>query len=185
MYYGNKVKLRAYKKEDIKLAYEYMNDSEIKKLLVNKIPYPMILEEEEKWFDSLLDSKDTYNFAIEDLETGKYIGGCGINNINWLNRIAVIGIYIGDKDCWGKGYGTDAVNILNKFIFEQMNINKIKLNVFSFNERAKKCYEKCGFKVEGVLKQELFRNGKYHDEYIMSIFFEDWSKGNYKTNKNI
>lgn len=62
MYYGNKVKLRAYKKEDIKLAYEYMNDSEIKKLLVNKIPYPMIFEEEEKWFDSLLDSKDTYNF---------------------------------------------------------------------------------------------------------------------------
>ncbi len=70
MYYGDKVKLRAYKKEDVKLACEYMNDSEVKKLLVNKIPYPMILEQEEKWFDSLMNSKDTYNFAIEDLETG-------------------------------------------------------------------------------------------------------------------
>ena len=55
-----------------------------------------------------------------------------------------------------------------------MNINKIKLNVFSFNERAKKCYERCGFKVEGVLKQELFRNGKYYDEYVMAMFLEDW-----------
>lgn len=178
MYYGKKVKLRAYKKEDIPLAYEYMNDSELKRLLVNKIPYPMILEEEEKWFESLINSKDSYNFAIEDLETGKYIGGCGINEMNWLNRVAIIGIFIGDKNYWGKGYGTDAVNILVKFIFEQMNMNKVKLNVFSFNARAKKCYEKCGFGVEGVLRQELFRDGKYHDEYLMSILFEEWKKRN-------
>lgn len=178
MYYGDKVKLRAYKKEDIKLAYEYLNDSELKRLLESEIPYPIILEQEEKWFQDLVNSKDIYNFAIEDLETGKYIGGCGINNINWLSRRATIGIFIGDKNYWGKGYGTDAIKVLNKFIFEQMNINKIKLNVFSFNERAKKCYERCGFKVEGVLKQELFRNGKYYDEYVMAMFLEDWRKEN-------
>lgn len=178
MYYGEKVKLRAYKREDIKLACEYMNDSELKRLLVNKIPYPMILEQEEKWFESLLDLKDSYNFAIEDLETGKYIGGCGINKINWLNRSVIIGIFIGDKDYWGRGYGTDAVKVLVKFIFEQMNINKIKLNVFSFNKRAIRCYEKCGFQVEGVFKQELFRDGQYHDEYAMALFFEDWKKAN-------
>lgn len=176
MYYGEKIKLRAYKREDVLLACEYMNDSELKRLLVNKIPYPMILEEEEKWYESLINLKDSYNFAIEDLGSGKYIGGCGINQINWLNRIAIIGIFIGDKNYWGKGYGTDAVNTLVKFIFEQMNMNKVKLSVFSFNERAKKCYEKCGFKVEGVLRQELFRDGKYNDEYIMSILFEEWKK---------
>ncbi|MCQ1531337.1 GNAT family N-acetyltransferase [Lutispora saccharofermentans] len=179
MYYGDKVKLRAYKKEDIKLAYEYMNDSEMKRLLVAQIPYPMILEQEEKWFESLLTAKDTYSFAIEDLETGKYIGGCGINSINWLNRIATIGIFIGDKEYWSKGYGTDALNVLIKFIFQQMNINKIKLNVFSFNKRAIRCYEKCGFKVEGVFKQELFRDGQYYDDHAMAIFFEDWQKANF------
>lgn len=174
MYYGSKIKLREYKREDVKLAYEYLNDSETKRLLVNKIPYPTILEQEEKWFESLIDSKETYNFAIEDLETGKYIGGCGINSINWLHRTATIGIFIGEKNYWGKGYGTDAVETLVKFIFEQMNLNKIKLNVFSFNERAKKCYEKCGFKVEGVLKEELFRDGQYYDIYLMALFFNDW-----------
>lgn len=176
MYYGKKVKLRAYKKEDTVLAYEYMNDNELKRLLVNKIPYPMILEQEENWFKSLIDSKDSYSFAIEDLETGKYIGGCGINQINWLNRIATVGIFIGNKNYWGKGYGTDAMNTLVKFIFEQMNINKVKLNVFDFNKRAKKCYEKCGFKVEGVLRQELFRDGKYCDEYVMGMLFEEWKE---------
>ena len=178
MYYGEKVKLRAYKKEDIKIECEYLNDNELKRLLVNYIPYPMILEQEEKWFESLLDAKDSYNFAIEDLETGKYIGGCGINSINWLNRYVVIGIFIGDKNYWGKGYGTDALKVLVKFIFEQMNMNKIKLNVFSFNKRAIRCYEKCGFQVEGILKQELFRDGQYHDEYVMALFYEDWKKAN-------
>ncbi|WP_027623383.1 GNAT family N-acetyltransferase [Clostridium lundense] len=176
MYYGERIKLRAYKREDVPLACEYMNDNEMKRLLVNKIPYPMILEEEEKWFESLVNLKDSYNFAIEDLESGKYIGGCGINQINWLNRIAIIGIFIGDKNYWGKGYGADAINTLVNFIFQQMNMNKVKLSVFSFNERAKKCYEKCGFKVEGVLRQELFRDGKYNDEYIMSILFGEWKK---------
>ncbi|KAJ53587.1 RimJ/RimL family protein N-acetyltransferase [Clostridium tetanomorphum] len=176
MYYGEKIKLRAYKREDIPLAYEYMNDSELKRLLGNKIPYPMILEEEERWFENLINSENSYDFAIEDLKSGKYIGGCGINQINWLNRIATIGIFIGDKNYWGKGYGTDVINTLVKFIFEQMNMNKVKLKVFSFNERAKKCYEKCGFRLEGVLRQELFRDGKYNDEYIMSILFEEWNK---------
>lgn len=68
MYYGEKIKLRAYKREDIPLAYEYMNDSELKRLLGNKIPYPMILEEEERWFENLINSENSYDFAIEDLK---------------------------------------------------------------------------------------------------------------------
>lgn len=176
MYFGDKVKLRAYKKEDIPLACEYMNDSETKKLLVNNIPFPMSLEQEEKWFEGLAGLKDTYNFAIEALEEGKYIGGCGINSINWLSRIVTVGIFIGDKNYWGKGYGTDAMKVLLRFIFEQMNMNKVKLNVFGFNQRAKRSYEKCGFKVEGVLKQEIFRDGQYYDDYAMAILFEEWEK---------
>ena len=75
-----------------------------------------------------------------------------------------------------KGHGTDAIRILIRFIFEQMNINKIKLNVYEFNERAVRCYEKCGFKKEGRLRQEIFRDGKYYDQYIMSILKEEYYK---------
>lgn len=174
MYSGELVRLREYKKEDVKLAQDYINDPEVKRLLNPGIPYLYTLEDEQKWFDSLSASNDTYSFAIETLEDSKYIGGCGINRIDWKNSVAEVGIFIGDKDKWGKGYGTDAMRILVKFIFEQMNINRIKLNVFSFNQRAIKSYEKCGFKVEGILRQEVFRDGKYYDDIVMGILKEEY-----------
>lgn len=174
MYNGNKVKLRAYCKDDIKLAQEYLNQFEIKKNLTPGIPYPLTLESEEKWYESMADSKDSYSFAIEDLKTGLYIGGCGINNIDWKNSVVTIGIFIGNKDYLSKGYGTDAMKVLVKFIFDEMNINKIKLNVYSFNARAIRCYEKCGFKKEGILRQEIFREGKYYDEIVMGILRKEY-----------
>ncbi|GAA0116094.1 GNAT family N-acetyltransferase [Clostridium senegalense] len=174
MYSGEKVKLREYKKEDIRKAQKYMNDPEIKKLLNSNIPYPITFEDEERWYESLGATKDTYNFAIETLEDNQYIGGCGINKIDWKNSVVIIGIFIGDKEYWNKGYGTDAINILIRFIFEQMNIRKIKLQVFSFNERAIRAYEKCGFKREGVLRQEIFRDGRYHDEIIMGLLRQEY-----------
>lgn len=176
MYYGEKVKLREYRREDIKQAQEYINDSEVKRLLHPGIPFLYTYEDEIKWFDSISATKENYSFAIETLEGNKYIGGCGINHIDWKNSVITVGIFIGDKNYMGKGYGTDAMKILIKFIFEQMNINKIKLQVFSFNERAIKSYEKCGFIIEGRLRKEIYRDGQYHDEIIMGILREDYLK---------
>jgi len=171
MYYGEKVCLRAYREEDIPKATSFVNDEELKKLLVTNIPFPMTLWEEEEWIKSQKSNQDgNYNFAIEDIETKKYIGGCGIQEVNWLSRVATVGIMIGDKEYWGKGYGTDAMKVLIDFIFNKMNIRKIRLSTFSFNMRARKSYEKCGFEVEGILKDEIFKDGKYYDEIIMSVF---------------
>ncbi|MBD8048864.1 MAG: GNAT family N-acetyltransferase [Clostridium argentinense] len=174
MYIGKKVRLREYRKEDIKQAQDFMNDEEIRSLLAPGIPYPYTYEDELKWFEDQSANKDLYNFAIETLEDKKYIGGCGINNIDWKNSVVTVGIFIGDKDYQGKGYGTDAMKVLMNFIFEEMNINKIKLNVYAFNERAIKSYEKCGFKKEGLLRQEIFRQGKYNDEVVMGILREEY-----------
>lgn len=152
MYYGEKVCLRAYKEEDIPIVTKFVNDGELKKLLAPGIPFPITLWEEDEWVKSQKGNKNgEYNFAIEDIETNNYIGGCGINEVNWTTRVATVGIMVGDKDYWNKGYGTDAMKVLMKFIFDNMNIRKIKLNVFSFNIRAQRCYEKCGFKVEGAI----------------------------------
>lgn len=175
MYIGQKVRLREYRKEDIEKAQKYMNDPEIRRLLHPGIPYLYTFEDEEKWFNELSANKDVYNFAIETIKDKKYIGGCGLNKIDWKNSVAVVGIFIGDKEYWGKGYGTDAMKILIKFVFEQMNINKIKLNVFSFNQRAIKSYEKCGFRKEGILRQEIYRDGRYYDDIIMGILREEYN----------
>ena len=176
MYTGKKIRLREYRKEDIKVVQTCINDPEIKKLVNPGIPYLYTFEDEEKWFEGLSAKNDQYSFAIETLADNKYIGGCGINSIDWKNSVAVIGIFIGDKEYLGKGYGTDAMNLLISFIFEQMNLNKIKLQVLSYNERAIKCYEKCGFTKEGVLREEIFRDGKYHDNIIMGFLKAEYFK---------
>ncbi|MBM7561342.1 GNAT family N-acetyltransferase [Fusibacter tunisiensis] len=171
---GKKVRLRAYHKEDLETVVTLINDPDVKKLLTPGIPFPYTLEDENKWYESISgNSTGLYNFAIETLEDSVYLGGCGINSIDWKNSVAVIGIFIGRKDYWGKGFGTDAMEVLIDFIFDQMNIRKIRLNVFEFNVRAYKSYLKCGFKVEGTLKAEIFRDGRYYDEYIMGLFRDD------------
>lgn len=107
------------------------------------------------------------------MEDNEYIGGCGINHVDWKNSRAEVGIFLG-KPFWNKVYGTDAMRVLVNFIFNEMNLNKISLNVYSFNERAIRSYEKVGFKVEGVLKQHIYREGHYHDEIIMAILKSEW-----------
>ncbi|MGF7057631.1 GNAT family N-acetyltransferase [Brassicibacter mesophilus] len=176
MLVGERVKLRDLRKEDVQLAYQYMNDPEVILNLWTSIPYPMTLESEMAWFETQKERKDTYNFSIEALDSGLYIGGCGINDLDWKNSVATVGIYIGHKDYRGKGYGTEAMKLLLKFIFSQINVNKVQLNVFGFNERAIKSYKKNGFIEEGRLRQAIFRNGKYHDEIIMGILREEYFK---------
>lgn len=170
MYEGKLVRLRAYTKEDIPQALKYLNSYEVAKNLSPGIPYPFTLEDEEKWYASNSALNDTYNFAIETLEDNLYLGGCGINQVDFKNSHVMIGIFIGDPAYWGKGYGTEALKLLTKFVFEEMNIHKIKLGVYSFNERAIKCYKKVGFIEEGILKKEIFKEGKYYDEHLMALF---------------
>lgn len=176
LYKGELVGLREYRQSDIELAYKYMNDLDVLLNLSFDIPYPMTLEREQEWFDSQLKNNDTYNFAIESLEDSIYIGGCGINKYDWKNGTAEVGIFIGNQQFRGRGYGTDAMKVLIDFIFQHTNINRIQLSTFSFNERAYKSYLKCGFKEEGRLRQRIFRYGEYHDEILLGLLREEYTK---------
>lgn len=175
MFQGEKVVLRAYSSEDTLKAQTYINDPEIKYYLHPGVPFPLTYNDEKKFVEGMSAFKDNYSFAI-DTNEGHYIGGCGLNEVDWKNRVGTVGIFIGDKNYWGKGYGTDAMQVLIKFIFNEMNLNRIQLNVYAFNERAIKSYEKCGFEVEGRLKQRLYKAGAYHDEIMMALLKEDFEK---------
>lgn len=108
----------------------------------------------------------------------------GLENINNINRSAVLGIFIGDKDYRSKGYGTEAIRLLLDFGFNYMNLHSIKLNLLSANERAFKCYSKCGFKEAGRIRDNVFVNGKYYDTIAMDILESEF-KDNFIRNKNI
>jgi len=118
----------------------------------------------------------SFSFGIFDKESKKLIGDIGISLIDSKNKHAEIGMAIGDKNYWSKGYGTDLVKTILKFCFEELELNKVYLDVWEENKRAIGCYLKCGFKKDGVLREHVFKDGKYHDKWIMSILKKEWKK---------
>lgn len=145
-------------------------------LLANDdIPFPLTVEDHTKSFNSISGKKEEYIFGIFEKASNKLIGSCGVFSINWQNSTCFVGIAIGSE--WqNKGYGTDAMNTLISFIFNFIPINKIKLQVFSFNTNAIRSYEKCQFIKEATLRNEIFRFGKFHDVYLFGLLREDYFK---------
>jgi RimJ/RimL family protein N-acetyltransferase len=174
MIYGERVRLRGIEREDIATFLRWFNDPEVRQYLL--MYAPMSKTQEERWFESALDHKDDFLFAIEVHVEDKWvhIGNVGLHRIDWKNRTAVLGIALGEKDYWGKDYGTDSVGTMLKFGFETLNLHRIELEVFAFNPRALRCYEKVGFKKEGTRRRVHFHEGQYHDAYYMGILQEEF-----------
>ena len=174
---GRKVLLREFRREDLPLAVEYLNHPDVAAGQRIVIPFPYRIEDVEKWFESLdAHSEKAYAFAIEEKSSGTFIGGCGLEGITPHHRSAEGHIWLG-FDFWSKGYGTEAVTLLVDFGFSQINLNKIKMCPFAFNARAIACYEKVGFKEEGRLQQEIFRNGEFVDQVMMRLLQSEYSAG--------
>jgi RimJ/RimL family protein N-acetyltransferase len=173
---GKLVRLRAYEKSDLDAVMKWVNDEEVTDMLGGGIlVYPVSSLAEERFVEAAAGSSDKQkNFVIETLAQRKYIGGISFNVIDWLNRSAAVGIVIGDKSLWGKGYGTDAMRVLMRLAFDKMNLHRLGLNVFDYNRRAIASYEKCGFKREGVLREDHFARGKYHDTIVMGILESEY-----------
>ena len=115
-------------------------------------------------------------FAIRTLADDRLIGFVGLDGISWTHGDSFIGIGIGDRAYWGKGYGTDAMRVLLRYAFTELNLYRLSLNVFSYNTRAIRTYEKVGFVVEGRMREALLRDGQYHDLVFMGILREEWPR---------
>lgn len=140
--------------------------------------YHLSMAEEEKWFEDYLKSGKSRIFAIMSRD-GEHVGNIGLHSIDNVNRRASLGIVIGEKSEWGKGLGSDALRTVLVYAFRELNLHKVSLRVFRNNERAIKSYERCGFSREGIEREQVFKDGKYHDLYVMSILdreFEETSK---------
>lgn len=170
---GERILLAPLKREYIDKFIEWLNDPELMQYLVRDKPLTRDMEEE--WFDNLKHRENRIIFSILITnENSKLIGNCGIEDINWKDRIDPCGIFIGYKENQGKGYGTEALRLLVNYGFKTLNLNRLELKVYDFNVRAIKCYKKVGFIEEGRKRQGVFKNGQYHDVIIMSILQKEW-----------
>ncbi len=175
MIYGNCVRLRAVEREDLPKFHEWLNDPEVTEGL--SLYLPMSMADEEKWFETTMQrDQDEKPLAIDvkDGNNWRLIGNCGLFNIEWTNRSAEFGIFIGDKSVWNKGYGTEATELILRHGFGTLNLNRIYLRVYSTNPRAKRAYEKAGYILEGTMRAAAYRRGNYVDIHMMSVLRSEW-----------
>ena len=169
--------------EEIEKFTEWMNDFQVTDY-INKSEQIMTAIGEKEWLENTARKNENKNFNIIDLNSNKLIGTIGLEKFNWTSRNAVLGIFIGDKNYRNNGYGTEAIKLLLEFGFKYLNLHSIRLSLLSVNERAHKCYLKCGFKDAGKIREEIFLNGKYYDKLYMDIL-EGEFEGDYIRNKNV
>ena len=166
---GEHVILRALEADDLERCYKWMNDPNIVWTL--KTRYPMAFHLEAEWLEEAVQpSADERHFAIERKDNRTHIGNASIHEIDWVSRAAWFGLFIGEPTAWNRGFGSDSIRTLMRFAFSEMNLRKLRINVFDYNERAKHVLENLGFVVEGKLTRDFFRDGQYHDIVIYSVF---------------
>jgi RimJ/RimL family protein N-acetyltransferase len=172
---GTQIMLREYRRDDLPWMRQWVNDPDIVCHLSDIFLYPHPLESTEAYLDSILEgSSDSRGFVIADLKDEAYIGQVNIDAIDWKNRVGTVGIVIGSKEYFGLGYGTEAMKLLIKFAFHEMNLNRLQLDVYDFNERAIRSYLSCGFQQEGRLRERQYKNGRYVDVIQMGLLRSDW-----------
>ena len=177
MIYGGRIRLRADERSDLPQFVVWLNDPEV--IAGLSAVFPLSQVEEEQWYENMLKTpREEHPMAIDiRTEDGgwKLIGNCGLFGFNWRSHSAEVGIFIGDKSCWNQGFGTEAMGLILKHGFNNMNLNRIYLRVLATNPRAIRCYEKVGFISEGRLRQAEFRNGQYVDFLVMSVLRSEFN----------
>lgn len=169
--------------EEIQKFAEWMNDFQVTDY-TGRTSQITTYAGEKEYLESSEKNTENRTFNIVNLEDDKLVGTVGLEHINWVERSAVLGIFIGDDDFRSNGYGTEAIRLLLEYGFKYLNLHSIRLDLLSVNERAHKCYLKCGFKDSGKSREEIFLNGKYYDKLHMDIL-ENEFEGDYIRNKNV
>jgi RimJ/RimL family protein N-acetyltransferase len=169
-----KIHLRAFEKEDLDTVLRWVNDEEVTRNLSDALIYPLSRADEIKWLESVSVANPREKvFAIETLDR-ELIGSVGLHTVNWVERKAELGIMIGEKQFWGKGYGSDSMREILRIAFEKMNLNRVYLRVFENNSRAVRVYQKCGFQQEGVLREDHYTGGRYYNTLVMALLKQEY-----------
>jgi RimJ/RimL family protein N-acetyltransferase len=170
---GERIYLRALDLEDVEPCYRWINDPEVTKYMLTS-PWPISRLAEREWVERAARGSGAGDverqLAICLRDNDRYIGNCGLHQISWRSGTADFGIMIGDKECWNQGYGQDAVRAVLRHAFRELGLRKVTLSVLAPHARAIRCYEQCGFILEGTLRRQHLIDGTYVDELRMAAF---------------
>ena len=170
---GKKVRLRAFREDDLKNVLAWLNNPAVTRYLSSMRPWSVV--EERGWLDRAMRNDDptAVTYVIESAD-GEYAGSIGLMHIDGRNRRAEVGVVISRPEDWGRGMGSEAMILMLRHAFEEMNLHRVTLRVYTFNERAQRSYAKIGFVEEGRLREDTYRHGAWHDTVLMGILADEF-----------
>ncbi len=173
---GKLVRLSAIDPEEFaKATARWRRDSEYDRLLAADAAMLGSAQTIQRAVEKELETEsDESSFAIRAIADDKLLGGVHLEALNWSSRDSFVGIYIGEREDWGKGFGTEAMSLLLRYAFLEVNLRRVSLSVFEYNPRAIRSYEKVGFRHEGRQRQFLNRDGRRWDMLFMGILRDEW-----------
>jgi len=172
---GDRIYLRSGERADIPLFVRWFNDLRTTRTLI--FLGPTGTASEEAWFTQMSEhhGKDRWFFVICRLDDDRPVGSIDLHEVDLRSGSASLGIAIGDPVDTGKGYGSDALRTLLGFGFDQLRLERIELEVYDYNEGARRLYERVGFQHEGTSRHALYSDGAFHDVHRMSVLREEWT----------
>ena len=167
---SDKIYLQSISEKDTTMVLRWRNSDIVKQRFIYRLD--ITPEEHQRWLDNKVKTGEVVQFVIYLLENGKPIGSVYLQNVDYVHKKAEYGIFIGEKEALGKGYGTDAAKLVIRYAFEEMGLHKLYLRVISDNEYAIRSYRRAGFETESVMRDEIFVDGHYQDVTRMAIIQE-------------
>jgi RimJ/RimL family protein N-acetyltransferase len=172
---GDKVRLRPVEEGDLAHLVTWLSDMEVRRWLAMSEAPPPTLESEQEWYQQRKQDPTCVLWSIES-EGGRLVGDVGLGLIDKTHRRAEVGIFIGDKSFWGRGLGADAISRVLRYAFDELGLRRVQLYVDEDNLRAIRCYKKCGFVREGLLRSYRLREGKPVNEILMAALREEFER---------
>jgi RimJ/RimL family protein N-acetyltransferase len=171
---GTQVVLRRHVPANLKAFERWYSDPDVARLTRYQ-DGPMRRDEIERFFTARVVGPDSLALAVHVRSSGRLVGTSAFSQLDGENGSALYHITIGEKDVWGRGYGTEATRLMLDHAFQNLGLHRVALSVFEFNTRAIRSYRRCGFQLEGRAREAIWREGRWWDEISMSVLEPDWA----------
>lgn len=171
------VYLRALEPNDYERSILWRKDEELWGLLGGPM-YFVSKEYEKEWVWNKIHATDQIILAICEKGSDRYIGNAYLTDLDWINRSCQVHIMIGERSAWNKGYGKETLMLLMEFAFMERGFHRLEAYVLESNIGSRRLFEKCGYKLEGILRERIYKGGVFHNQYVFSIFCEEYKNRN-------
>ncbi|HEX5505043.1 MAG TPA: GNAT family protein [Thermomicrobiales bacterium] len=171
---GEKVALGPFRRDLVAFYLRWINDFEVTKTYLVRLR-PWTLEEREAWYENVSKGgNDVVDFTIYEKSAARPIGYATLESIDYLSRTATLGLLIGEKDCWGKGYGTEVSGLMLDYGFTLLGLHNINLTVYAYNKRGIHAYTRAGFRETGRRREAVRFGGRAYDLIYMDCLASEF-----------